>query len=104
MPRNVEIKARIEDFDALLSRVASLADSGPTEIDQEDTFFRCANGRLKVRDFNDGTGELIFYRRSDRRGPKQSLYLISPTCSALRVSIMMSRSACLAGTSEKKRW
>ena len=79
MARNVEIKARLESVEALLPRAAALADRGPIEIRQDDTFFRCGNGRLKLRDFLDGSGELIFYRRGNVAGPKESFYLRSPT-------------------------
>lgn len=81
MPRNVEIKARIESVDALLPRVKAIADSGPTEIFQDDTFFSCPNGRLKLRAFSESAGELIFYQRPDVAGPKESFYVISPTAS-----------------------
>jgi predicted adenylyl cyclase CyaB len=79
MPRNIEIKARIPSVDALLERVAALADQGPFEIDQDDSFFSCANGRLKLRAFSSEEGELIFYRRADQVGPKESFYVRSPT-------------------------
>ena len=81
MARNVEIKARIESVSSLLPRVAALATSGPTEIDQDDTFLHCENGRLKLRAFSDESGELIFYRRPDQQGPKESFYTISQTSS-----------------------
>ena len=81
MARNIEIKARVDDIDALSTRAARIADSGPTAIPQDDTFFRCDNGRLKLRAFEDGTGELIFYRRADQGGPKESFYVLSPTAS-----------------------
>jgi predicted adenylyl cyclase CyaB len=81
MARNIEIKARVADMDALTARTAAIADSGPTGIAQDDTFFGCDNGRLKLRAFDDGTGELIFYRRPDQGGPKESFYLLSPTAS-----------------------
>ena len=79
MARNVEIKARISSVDALVPIAAALAGDGPTEIEQDDTFFRCDTGRLKLRDFLDGSGELIFYRRADQAGPKESFYLRSVT-------------------------
>ncbi|MBP1602335.1 MAG: adenylate cyclase, partial [Bacteroidetes bacterium] len=63
MARNIEIKARVRNIAELTSKVAAIADSGPTEIVQDDTFFNCAAGRLKLRAFPDGRGELIFYRR-----------------------------------------
>jgi predicted adenylyl cyclase CyaB len=78
MSRNIEIKARIESIEALVPKVAALADRGPIEIRQDDTFFACAAGRLKLRAFSEREGELIFYRRNDQRGPKESFYVISP--------------------------
>jgi predicted adenylyl cyclase CyaB len=79
MARNIEIKARVADMPALAARAAAIADSGPVEIPQDDTFFGCANGRLKLRVFESGHGELIFYRRPDADGPKVSFYVLSPT-------------------------
>lgn len=79
MARNVEIKARIESIEALIPLVMRLSDQGPTAILQDDTFFRCPKGRLKLRAFPDGTGELIHYERPDQAGPKESDYVISPT-------------------------
>ncbi len=81
MARNVEIKARVADMAALTARAAAIADGGPVEIPQDDTFFRCHDGRLKLRVFEDGHGELIFYRRPDAGGPKVSFYVLSPTAS-----------------------
>lgn len=81
MARNTEIKARVADLDALAHSVAPLATEGPVEINQDDTFFACPNGRLKLRDFGDGRGELIFYQRADQTGPKTSFYAITPTAS-----------------------
>ena len=79
MAHNIEIKARVDDFAALKAKVASIADLDPIEILQDDTFFRCDSGRLKLRSFPDGSGELIFYRRANQEGPKESFYLRSPT-------------------------
>jgi len=79
MARNVEIKARIQSVNELALKVAPIADHGPTEILQDDTFFRCENGRLKLRAFSHERGELIFYRRANQHGPKESFYLLSPT-------------------------
>lgn len=80
MARNVEIKARVDDLAALEARVAALADRGPEQLAQDDTFFNCPEGRLKLRVFSASEGQLIFYRRPDRSGPKTSFYVLSPTC------------------------
>jgi len=92
MARNIEIKARVADMAALVARAAAIADSGPVEIPQDDTFFRCDDGRLKLRVFEDGRGELIFYRRPDADGPKVSFYVLSPTASpdTLREALTLS--------------
>src|ERR1700674_1155787 len=79
MSRNIEIKARIESAAAWSAKIAALAGAGPVDIAQDDTFFRCDTARLKLRAFSGGTGELIYYRRADEYGPKESFYLRSPT-------------------------
>jgi adenylate cyclase class IV len=77
--RNVEIKAQITSVEALLPKVKAVADQGPFEIRQDDTYFACNAGRLKLRMFSNGEGELIYYRRADQQAPKESFYLRSPT-------------------------
>lgn len=79
MARNVEIKARVDSLDAIEHLAAALSGNEPVFVDQDDTFFTCANGRLKLRAFGDGSGELIFYQRADDNGPKESFYVISRT-------------------------
>ena len=77
--RNIEIKARIESLEAVAPRAAALADRGPIELLQDDTFFTCERGRLKLRALSADEGQLIFYRRPDQAGPKESVFTISPT-------------------------
>jgi len=79
MASNVEIKAMVLDAAALERRVQTLANGAAVDIAQDDTFFACQSGRLKLRAFTDGKGELIFYRRSDLAGPKTSFYVLTPT-------------------------
>ncbi|MFY3161549.1 class IV adenylate cyclase [Achromobacter xylosoxidans] len=81
MARNIEIKAWVASLAAVESLAAALSGKEPVAIAQDDTFFACPDGRLKLRAFSDGTGELIFYRRADDTGPKESFYVISPTSS-----------------------
>lgn len=79
MPSNVEIKARLSDPEAVAARVRELATKPEVVIRQRDTFFVCPEGRLKLREFGDGTGELIHYHRPDQSGPKVSRYSLAPT-------------------------
>jgi adenylate cyclase class IV len=89
MARNVEIKARLTSVAAIEPAVAALADTGPTSIAQDDSFFHCAHGRLKLREFADGHGELIAYERGDIDAPKLSNYLRVPIAepAALRAAL-----------------
>ncbi len=79
MPRNIEIKARVAQPSRLLDDVLEIADRGPTVFAQDDTFFACPSGRLKLRMFSASEGQLIFYRRDDLAGPKLSEYVIAST-------------------------
>lgn len=103
MARNIEIKARIENVEALLSRVAEIADEGPIAIHQDDTFFRCDAGRLKLRQFSPTQGELIFYRRADQPGPKESFYLRSATSEPLALRLILEHSCGVVGRVIKER-
>jgi predicted adenylyl cyclase CyaB len=103
MARNIEIKARIESVEAVLPRVKAIAESGPTEIVQDDTFFNCPNGRLKLRAFSETAGELIFYQRPDQTGPKESFYVISPTASPNTLREVLSLAYGQSGRVRKHR-
>ncbi|MGA2604055.1 MAG: class IV adenylate cyclase [Verrucomicrobiia bacterium] len=103
MARNIEIKARIESVEAVLPRVKAIAESGPTEIVQDDTFFNCPNGRLKLRAFSETAGELIFYQRPDSAGPKESFYVISPTASPNTLREVLSLAYGQSGRVRKHR-
>jgi adenylate cyclase class IV len=82
VPRNLEIKARVADLAALRQSVSTLAAAPGTVIEQADTFFVVPRGRLKVREFADGSGELIVYDRPDYAGPKESVYTRVPCANA----------------------
>ena len=68
---NVEIKARTADPDAIEAHLEARGARFVGRDRQVDTYFRCAAGRLKLRE---GAIEnaLIYYRRPDAAGPKRS--------------------------------
>lgn len=103
MARNIEIKARIASVDALVEAVAAIADEGPSEIAQEDVFFRCSSGRLKLRAYSRRLGELIFYRRNDERGPKESQYVRIPTAEPETLRKILTLAYGKAGHVRKRR-
>lgn len=86
MARNVEIKARLSDLEATKRLVLGLADGPGQPVEQADTFFHAAGGRLKLRERSGAGAELIFYRRTDAPGPTESRYetVAVPDPAALR--------------------
>uniref|UniRef100_A0A915E5J7 CYTH domain-containing protein n=1 Tax=Ditylenchus dipsaci TaxID=166011 RepID=A0A915E5J7_9BILA len=79
MPRNVEMKAKIGDLEALLKTAQQLCNGAEPEVlHQHDTFFNATNGRLKIREFADlatQKSEIIFYDRPDSKEAKISDFL-----------------------------
>lgn len=76
MARNIEIKAALTRDEVLaIKRIApKISDFGPEILLQTDTFFHVNCGRLKLREFANGSAELIAYDRPDQTGPKSSDY------------------------------
>jgi len=103
MPANIEIKARVADPKALLAAAIKLTGAEPEILRQTDTFFQVAEGRLKVREFADGTGELIFYRRPDAEGPKKSEYAISRTDDGAALQELLAAALPVRGVVRKTR-
>ncbi len=103
MNRNIEIKARMKDFRRTQEIAESLADGESLVLSQEDTFFQCKSGRLKLRVFSDTEGELICYERPDIIGPKQSRYMISRTCEPHTLREALSSALDILGTIRKTR-
>jgi predicted adenylyl cyclase CyaB len=101
--RNVEIKARVADPGVLRARVVDLATVAPVNIGQRDTFFNVARGRLKLRRFDDGSGELIFYERDDTTGPKTSRYSKASCADATEMEAVLARALGVRGMVEKRR-
>jgi predicted adenylyl cyclase CyaB len=103
MPRNVEIKARTFDLAALHKRVAEVSDSGPELLVQRDTFYAVPKGRLKLREFGDGTAELIYYERPDKIGPKISRYTRTPIADAASMRELLGQILEMKGVVSKRR-
>ena len=101
--RNIEIKARVADLAAVETRAGAIADSGPVDIAQDDTFFACPRGRLKLRELAPGQGQLIHYHRPDQGGPKLSDYVIAPTSDPAALRDALTRAYGVAGRVRKHR-
>jgi predicted adenylyl cyclase CyaB len=104
MARNIEIKARAHHFDQLRERAAALAPDAPLIFRQQDFFYDVPSGRLKLRQFDDGTpSELIFYQRDDRDGPKVSYYSRSPVTNPEAMHSLLATALTTRGIVTKER-
>lgn len=102
MPSNIEIKARAADWDKQFAAARALADK-IEELIQEDVFFDCPEGRLKLRIMGPGESYLIFYRRSDQKGPKSSVYYPSPVKDPESMKALLGAALGFGKTVKKKR-
>jgi predicted adenylyl cyclase CyaB len=104
MKKNVEIKARVTDLAAVRRIVEGIADSGSMELQQEDTFFACSRGRLKLRRLLDcAQGELIYYERPAGSGPKESRYIVHPTGDPAELRDVLAAALDVRGVVRKRR-
>lgn len=103
MKRNVEVKARVTDLEALEKRVAALADTGPMVLHHEDVFFRTSSGRLKLRSFGNQRGELIYYERPDLPSPVISHYSVVEARDPLGLKNLLTRALGVRGLLRKER-
>ena len=74
MPANIEIKACAVDYSNQLRLAERLCGRHADQFTQEDTYFLVNSGRLKLRQFADGSGELIQYHRENKTAPTPSNY------------------------------
>ena len=76
--RNVELKAVDPDPERTLSLALGLGASDEGVIVQRDTYFRVAEGRLKLREEEPGEAHLIAYSRPDDADVRVSSYRVVP--------------------------
>ena len=103
MATNIEIKARVDDFETMKARAASLSDQPLKVIPQEDTFFHTEKGRLKLRILAPDLGYLIYYERPDQDGPKRSDYHLAETRDPENLKIALSLALGVRGVVRKTR-
>ena len=103
MARNVEIKARLTDLEGTRRLVERIADGPGQTVEQADTFFRVAGGRLKLRERSGADAELIFYRRADAPGPKASDYETVPVRDAAALRELLAAALGVVGRVVKRR-
>jgi predicted adenylyl cyclase CyaB len=104
MPANIEIKARVRDFNSLKSCAESISDSPVQVIPQEDTFFKIPTGRLKLRVLAPDRAQLVWYARKDDSGPKRSDYHIYETRDPEQLKSTLALALGVRGVVRKTRY
>jgi predicted adenylyl cyclase CyaB len=103
MATNIEIKARARHFSRTLTLAQSLSQGDAVILSQEDIFYKVPRGRLKLRILAADRGELIFYQREDKVGPKQSDYQIHATSDPASLNVALAGSLGTIATVRKRR-
>jgi len=103
MPSNIEIKARVSDAARMRRMVEGTGASGPQLLVQEDIFFPCRQGRMKLRILSADDGELICYDRPDQPGAKCSEYAITHTSAPLELREVLDRALGVLAVVKKRR-
>ena len=84
-----------------------LAEAGPVaRMRQADTYFRLPDGRLKLREVEEGgspRAELTFYRRPDETGPKKCEYEIAPVAHPAEIKRVLAAALGVRALVEKRR-
>lgn len=100
--KNIEIKARITDYDKVKSLIEELCPIPIQTEHQEDTFFNTHKGRLKLRETKTDSA-LIYYDRKDSFQPIQSDIAISFIENPDTLKSVLSNSIGIRGVVKKKR-
>lgn len=103
MPRNLEIKAKI-DSSSIAEKIA--VEVGATfegEFFQIDTYFDVKNGRLKLREFDSGLAELIFYRRVEDKFERWSDYEVVKLSDSANLKNLFAKALGVKVIVEKRR-
>lgn len=76
--KNIELKIKINDLRGIENTLKMLGAKYRGILNQTDTYFNSENGRLKIRETNGKSFELIFYRRADKKINSISDYKVLP--------------------------
>lgn len=99
---NIEVKARCDRQDAVRAFLRARGARFAGEDLQTDTYFRVAEGRLKLREGN-VENALIFYRRDNEAAPGKSEVLLYPSPGGASLKPLLSAALGMWAEVKKKR-
>jgi adenylate cyclase class 2 len=100
---NLEIKARCASLAAMARTAAAAGAVMQASFEQVDTYFKVAQGRLKLRRQQGAGDALIFYRRPDDKSAKVSRYEVVPVCNAPQLEFMLQQALGIKAVVRKRR-
>ena len=101
--RNIESKFRCSDHEGVVLRALALGAKDEGFLQQRDQFYVVPSGRLKLRTYGDGRGELISYDREDTPDARPSEYFLHQTSDPSTLDEVLARALLRAGILEKSR-
>jgi homotetrameric cytidine deaminase len=101
--RNVELKARDPEPARTLERALAAGAEDHGVLEQRDTYFAVARGRLKLREQEPGGATLIAYERPDDGGERVSDYRLVPVPDAAGLRAALAQAAGVRVTVVKRR-
>jgi predicted adenylyl cyclase CyaB len=103
MPRNFEIKAKVNDISLLEKIAIEIGARFDADFVQVDTYFDTWDGRLKMREFGNDRAELIFYRRVETSERRWSDYEVVQVCEPEKLKNLLAKIFGLKVVVEKRR-
>ncbi|MGH7925746.1 MAG: class IV adenylate cyclase [Candidatus Binatus sp.] len=100
--KNLEAKFRLIDLADAETRAVAIGYTRRAILEQRDTFFRVANGKLKLREENGGA-VLIFYHRSESGPLMLSNYDLVPVAEPARTLRILADALGTVAVVEKVR-
>jgi predicted adenylyl cyclase CyaB len=100
---NIEFKARLRHPEIVLRMLAEYHLAPAAMLQQTDTYFHVKTGRLKLREIEGETAQLIFYQRADKAGIKRSDYHIAPIASPAALREVLAAAMGIRVVVKKKR-
>lgn len=101
--RNIELKARLHDLAAARTTAERLATEYVGFQQQIDTYFVCAQGRLKLREIDDRLAQLVVYERPNESDSKVSDYYLVPVADSAIMKQALTASLRVRGVVRKRR-
>jgi adenylate cyclase, class 2 len=99
---NIEIKARCKDTDSIRQILTDNHADFKGVDHQTDTYFNVPEGRLKLRE-GKIENNLIYYRREDKAGPKQSDVILYSSRPGSGLKAILSQALGVLTIVDKKR-